>query len=87
MIVRENDAGATVVRRVDNDLPDREDGVCFLAGMTGKVKAAGLIVHVRNPQGFAGRILFGHATGKEPARSREAVELQREFGTLITHPA
>jgi hypothetical protein len=53
--------------------------------MARNMKTAGLFIDMRDPQCLAVRVLFGHATGEEPARGREAVELQREFGTLIPH--
>jgi hypothetical protein len=48
------------------------------------VQAAVLIVYVRNPKALAA-LTFFKAAGKEGAGRSEAIELQREFGTLIPH--
>ena len=47
---------------------------------------ATLTVDVRDPQALRLRILFGETRREELACGREAIELQREFGTLTPHP-
>jgi hypothetical protein len=39
-----------------------------------------------NPERFPPRVFFRKAAGEELPRGGDAVELQREFGTLIPHP-
>ena len=46
-----------------------------------------LLVDMGDPQAFAAGIPVRQAAGEEFAGGREAVELQREFGTLIPHAA
>jgi hypothetical protein len=53
--------------------------------MRGYVEAARLVVDMRDPQALALWIFFREAPRKEIAGGSEAVELQREFGTLIPH--
>jgi hypothetical protein len=40
---------------------------------------------MRDPQALAALVDLREASGEEVAGGREAVELQREFGTLISH--
>ena len=49
------------------------------------MKSMPLVVDVSYPQGLAPFVRFGKAAGEELSRRREAIELQRKFGTLITH--
>ena len=69
--------------RVGDDLSDRKSTPELVATVAGQMQAAGLIVDVSDPQALPPRILFGKAAGEELACRREAVELQRKFGTLI----
>jgi hypothetical protein len=86
VVVREHNARAAMRRRVSNDLADREGGAALVSGMARHVQAARIIVDMGNPERFPPRVLFGEAAGKELPRCGHAVELQREFGTLIPHP-
>ena len=47
------------------------------------MQAARRLVDMGDPQALAGRVGIGDAAGEEGAGSREAVELEREFGTLM----
>jgi hypothetical protein len=49
--------------------------------------AARLLVDVRHPQALPRRIFVGQAAREEGARCEEAVELEREFDTLMPHDA
>src|SRR5689334_18743145 len=60
-------------------------GALFVAVMATDMQAARFLVDVGDPQPLAPWILFREATGEKVAGGGEAVELQREFGTLITH--
>ena len=53
--------------------------------MARDMHAARLVVDVRYPQALPPRIEFGEAACEEAACCRETIELQREFGTLVTH--
>jgi hypothetical protein len=51
------------------------------------MQAARFHVDMRNPQAFPTALSVGQATSEIAARSGQAVELEREFGTLIPHGA
>src|SRR5690348_3624941 len=85
VIVREHDAGAAVHGRVGDDLPQRKPGACFVTRMTRNMKASRVVVDMGDPEVLAARVRIRHAPGKEFTGGREAVELQRVFGTLIPH--
>jgi hypothetical protein len=87
MIVREHDPGAAVSNRVRNDLADRESCLSLVALVARDMEAVRLIVDMRHPQGLAARILFCEAPGEEITSSRETIELQWKFGTLVVHAA
>jgi len=53
--------------------------------MAGDMEATRVVVDVRDPQLFEVCIIFGQATGKKLSSRRQTIELQRKFGTLITH--
>jgi hypothetical protein len=86
MIVSQDNAGTAFAARIDDDLPQWKVGADLVAAIARDVKAAGVVVHVGDPQAFAARILFREAAREELAGGREPVELQRGFGTLIPHP-
>ena len=81
----QDDAGAAMRGSIKDYLPDRESRAAFITLVTGNVETAGMVVDVGDPEIFAPRISLGQAIRKEAARRREAIELQRKFGTLITH--
>ena len=85
MIVGEDDPGAAVERGVGDDPAEREIGAALVAGMTRDVETVRGIIEMGDPQAFERRIGIGHAAGEEGSGGGEAVELQREFGTLISH--
>ena len=57
----------------------------IVPAMAGEMEAMRLVINMRDPQAFAPRIFLGKATGEEGPRRLDAIELQREFGTLIPH--
>ena len=85
VIVGEDDPGAAVERGVGDDPAEREIGAALVAGMARDVEAVRGIIEMGDPQAFERRIGIGHAAGEEGPGGRKAVELQREFGTLISH--
>jgi hypothetical protein len=85
MVVGKEDPGAAELRRVGNDLTDREGGAGLVSDMAAKVQAAQLIVDVGDPQILPRGIGICETAGEEFPRRGEAVELEREFGTLIPH--
>ena len=72
---------------VQDDLPDWECGAALVALMARDVEAPCLVVDMRDPKALPPRISFGEAAREKVTRRRQAVELQREFGTLIPHDA
>lgn len=85
MIVREDNARGAVVRGIGDDRAEREIGAGFVAGVARQVQAARVIVEVGDPQAFAGGVRIGDAAREEGARGGKTVELQRRFGTLVSH--
>ncbi|HUP67515.1 MAG TPA: hypothetical protein VM145_04815 [Sphingomicrobium sp.] len=85
VIVGEYDTGALVFDRLGHDLAQGEGRAGFIAGKAGNMKTARSVVDMGDPQAFAGWVAIRQASGKEFAGGLEAVELQREFGTLIPH--
>lgn len=85
MIVSQDDAGAAMRGRVEDDLADRESRAALVALVAGNVETTGVVVDMGDPEVLAPGISLGEATRKEAARRRETVELQRKFGTLIPH--
>jgi hypothetical protein len=85
VVVREHNPRAAMHGRVSNDLADWEGGAALVSGMARHVQAARIIVDMGNPERFPPRVLFRKAAGEELPRGGDAVELQREFGTLIPH--
>lgn len=81
----EHDPGAAMRERVGNNDLQRELGATLVARMVRHMDAAGLIVGMRDPQLFNGRIAVGETAGEEGAGRGETIELQRSFGTLIPH--
>jgi hypothetical protein len=85
MVVREKDGRTSVPGRVDDDIAQRKVDSARIAGVSRKVKAASLLVEMRDPQSLVRGRLFGEAAGKEFSSGKQAVELQRGFGTLMAH--
>jgi hypothetical protein len=85
VIVGEHDTAASEGRRVRDDFADREIRAAFVAAMAGDVQASRLLIDMRDPQAFTARVLLCEAPCEKVASGLDAVELQREFGTLIPH--
>jgi hypothetical protein len=81
----EHDPGAAMLGRIGDDVAERETGAALVTDVARDVDAARLLVDVRDPQAFPLRIAIGEAAGEKGPRGREAIELQRVFGTLISH--
>ena len=87
MIVRENDSCAAVTHGVGYDLADGKWTTGLVAVVAGHVKAVCFFVDMSDPQLLPARIAFFQASREKRAGSREAIELQGLFGTLIPHCA
>ena len=83
--MREKDRGASVNRGIDDDRTERKIDGAMLALVARKVKASRLVVEMRHPKALEPGGCFGEAAGKEYACRFQAIELQREFGTLMSH--
>ena len=49
------------------------------------MQASGRLIDMRDPQAFSPRDEVGNAASEKASGGGQAIELQREFGTLITH--
>src|SRR5437868_12457020 len=87
MIVREHDPRTAVLRSVGDDRPQGKRRARLVARIALHVHAPRVIIDMSHPQALAHGIRVRHAAGKEFPGCHEAVELQREFGTLIPHRA
>jgi hypothetical protein len=85
MAVGKDDPGTSVEGGIGDDLPKRELAARLIARVARQMKAACLLVHMRDPQILQSGLGISHAPGEKVACGRETVELQREFGTLIPH--
>ena len=85
VVVGKDDSGATLNGGVGDDVPQRKRRSRLVALVARQVHAARLIIDMGDPQAFATGIGIGEATRKECARGGKAVQLQRKFGTLISH--
>lgn len=85
VVVREEDGGAPVLRRVDDDLAKWKSDPARIAQVVREVQAPRFVVEVGDPEALLLRPLFGKAIGEEAARRGDAGELERDFGTLMTH--
>jgi len=74
-----------VLRGIGDDGPHREDAAVGIPAMTREMDAPGLLVDMSDPKVLTGWVGIRHAARKEIARRRQAVQLQRKFGTLIPH--
>lgn len=83
--MREDNSGAMVMKCVGDDLADWKVCASFIAFIARHVKAVSFLIHMRDPQALATWVGFSETAGEEVACRREAVELQRMFGTLIPH--
>ena len=81
----EDDTRAAMLGGVDDDLAEREARAGLVAFVAGDVEATRLVVEVSDPQRLPPGIGLGEASGKEVARGRQAIDLERGFGTLKSH--
>ena len=87
MIMRKDDAGTAVLCRIKHDVAQGEVCESCVAVVPANVQATCLLVDMRDPQAFAGRVRIGNAAREKGAGGDKAVELERRFGTLIAHAA
>ena len=85
MIVGEDDGRAPMNCRVADDRAQREFGAGFVTRMIGQAEAITLRIEVRDPQALQRRVALRDTAAEEGARGCDAIELERRFGTLITH--
>lgn len=85
MIVGKHDAGASVDGRIADDRTQREIHPGFVAVVMAEVQAVQLVIDMSDPETLTCGIRFGNAAGKECPGCGEALELERKFGTLISH--
>lgn len=85
VVMREHESRAAVKRRILDNRAERKIGPALVPGMASEVNAIGLIVEMGDPEALATGTEIFDAAGKEGARRGKAVELQRNFGTLISH--
>ena len=85
MIVGEKNPDCSVVCGVRDDRPEREIGPELVPHVIGEVKTVQRFVEVSDPQPLDIRVGLGKAAGEEFASGGESVELERVFGTLISH--
>jgi hypothetical protein len=81
----QDDPGAPMRRGIRDNVVQRKVRAGFIARMAGEVKAAGLVVHMRDPQALASGIGVGDAACEKGASGGETIQFQGEFGTLIAH--
>src|SRR5437763_1507648 len=85
MVVREHDSRAAMLGGGGDDRSQRKGRARFVAGIALDMDASRIVIDMCDPQALARGIAIGHAAGEEFPRCCQAVELQREFGTLIPH--
>jgi len=81
----EHNAGAAMRGCVCDDVSQWKGGASFVAIVAGNVDALRTIVDVGDPQALASGIAFREAAREEGPGGGWAVDLQRDFGTLIPH--
>ena len=81
----QHDPGATVCRRVRDDFAQREVRARLVSIVASQVHAARIAVEVRDEQALPLGVRIGKAAGKKLPRAGEAIDHEREFGTLISH--
>jgi hypothetical protein len=85
VIVGKHDSGASVDGGIADDRTQREIHPGFVAVVMAEVQAIQLVIDMGDPQTLTPGIRFGDAAGKECPGCGEALELERKFGTLISH--
>jgi hypothetical protein len=71
--------------RIADDRTQREIHPGFVAVVMAEVQAVQLVIDMGDPQTLTPGIRFGDPAGKECPGCGEALELERKFGTLISH--
>lgn len=87
MVVGKHDARASVDGRIADDRAQREVHARFVSIVMSEMQTLQLLIHMSDPQPLTGRIGLGDTAREERAGGGEAVELERKFGTLISHEA
>lgn len=85
MVVREQNCGASALRRIGDDRSDREIDACRVAAVPGQVQAIGPVIEMRDPDRFLGRIALSEASSEQAPRGLRPAELERQFGTPASH--
>ena len=85
LFVGEHNSSALMGHGIGDDFANRKTLTSSAAAMAAKMETLRVGIDMGDPKGLARRILLRHASGKEASRSLKAVELQREFGTLVPH--
>ena len=85
MVVGKHDARASVDGRIADNRPEREVHARFVSIVMGEMQTLQLVIHVSDPQPLTRRIGLGDTAREESAGRGQAVELERKFGTLISH--
>lgn len=85
MIVSKQNAGTVTPGGVGDDCLQRKVRAGFVADVARNVEAPRLFIDMGHPQAFPIRVAIGDATGEKLTRGGKAIELQRKFGTLISH--
>ena len=81
----QDDACTAMLGGVGDDVAQGEGSAAFIAVMASEVDAVRAVVDMRDPHAFPRGVAFREATRKEGLGGGRAVDLQREFGTLIPH--
>ena len=87
MVVSEHDAAASVQNGILHDRPQRKIHARFVAVVMAEVQAIEPVADMRDPQALQPRIGLGDAAGKECSGCGKVLQLERKFGTLISHAA
>ena len=87
MVVSEHDAAASVQSDILHDRPQWKIHACVVAVVTAEVQAIEPVVDMRDPQALHPRVGLGYAAGKECPGRGKVLQLERKFGTLISHAA
>lgn len=81
----EDQSGALMGHGVGEDFGGGNVFAALVAPVTRQVKTPGLGIDMCDPERFARAVLLRQAAGKENSRGLEAIELERQFGTLVPH--
>src|SRR5206468_1772524 len=82
---REHDSRAAMLGGVGDDRSQGKGRARLVARIALDMDASRVVIDMCDPQALARGVAIGHAAGEEFPRCCQAVELQREFGTLIPH--